>query len=47
MITQGGGFGGKDSICQFVNLCEDAHDDGLIYLIPPGTTKIKPPGVGA
>ena len=20
---------------------EDAHDDGLIYLIPPGTTKIK------
>lgn len=42
MITQGTGFGGKGaSICHFVNLCEDAHDDGLIYMIPPGTTKIK------
>ncbi|CAE7369250.1 kif1 [Symbiodinium natans] len=40
MITKGGGFGGKD-ICHFVNLCEDAHDDGLIYLIPEGTTKVK------
>ena len=42
MITQGTGFGGKgSSVCHFVNLCEDAHDDGLIYMIPPGTTKIK------
>ena len=42
MITQGTGFGGKGaSVCHFVNLCEDAHDDGLIYMIPPGTTKIK------
>jgi len=43
MITKGGGFGGKDggAVCHFVNLCEDAHDDGLIYLIPEGTTKIK------
>ena len=42
MITQGTGFGGKGaSICHFVNLSEDAHDDGLIYMIPPGTTKIK------
>ena len=41
MITQGTGCGEGSSVCHFVNLCEDAHDDGLIYMIPPGTTKIK------
>ncbi|CAJ1415334.1 unnamed protein product [Effrenium voratum] len=41
LLTKGAGFGKDDTICHFVNLCEDAHDDGLIYLIPPGTTKIK------
>eukprot|EP00438_Fugacium_kawagutii_P006616 Skav212995 [mRNA] locus=scaffold423:334051:337845:- [translate_table: standard] len=42
MITQGTGFGGNEaSVCHFVNLCEDAHDDSLIYVIPPGSTKIK------
>eukprot|EP00929_Paragymnodinium_shiwhaense_P063487 TRINITY_DN31709_c0_g1_i1.p1 TRINITY_DN31709_c0_g1~~TRINITY_DN31709_c0_g1_i1.p1 ORF type:complete len:1612 (-),score=604.92 TRINITY_DN31709_c0_g1_i1:295-5130(-) len=30
-----------DVLPHLVNLCEDAHDDGLVYLIPEGITKVK------
>eukprot|EP00931_Biecheleriopsis_adriatica_P062255 TRINITY_DN37498_c0_g4_i1.p1 TRINITY_DN37498_c0_g4~~TRINITY_DN37498_c0_g4_i1.p1 ORF type:complete len:1431 (-),score=425.50 TRINITY_DN37498_c0_g4_i1:158-4450(-) len=39
--TMDKGFDDKDTPPHFINLSEDSHDQGLLYLIPGGTSKVK------